>query len=434
MIELGHKKGINIMTKKKKILIALGSLILFFALIATSFYSVLRTSSKTIDNVLIKMAEKAEEKREEKIKKTEGEKGKTEIARIRKEREEIKSSKLMTTQNPEITPLEIQQTRGYEKTWGSINTINRVALWLRSRDSSNIDDPSVSNDETLDVIFFTTSMFSPNTFNNLLTLDADGVYYASMEAMHDPDIRWETKYFIAQLLGERGERRALPLFRDIVADENEAFLVRITSIDQIGTMKDTESNGLVLSLLDNESSIMRDKASAILRDTTEKGDDQVYEQVLAHYYAENDPSAKDCLLGTVMTLGGEKSFADIDKILEMANDDQKETVAIILGNIHTEASFEMLKKLYDPQNENSFSLVIKSLANLEMRDANEFLYGIIEKANGLNSVMAASYLVEDHNQMEAIPYIEEAMGKETNPEFINNYQELLVKFHQSGGK
>lgn len=401
---------------------------LIFAIFAVGFQCVLKSNSKTIDNFLIRKEEKAQEKKIEKIR---IEKGEEEVKKIRNAQEIMKISKLESQQNPEITPIEIQKSGSYKKAWGSINAINRIALWMRSRDDSTVDDPSSQNaynGDFLEGMFFLTSMFSPSTFNNLLNLDADGVYYASMEAMYDPDIRWETKYFIAQMLGEREERRALPLFRDIVADNNGAFLVRITSIDQIGNLEDKESNDLVLSLLDDEIPIMRNKASAILRDTAEKGDEYTYELVLAHYWNEQDLAAKDCLLGTAIDIGGEKSFSDVQEILKIANKDEKETIALMLGDIHSQESFRILKELYNPDSKDS-SLVIMSLANLEMEEANEFLYGIIVENNDLLSVMAAEYL-KDHKQINAISYIEEALRKEQNPEFIKNYQETLVQLRQ----
>lgn len=417
------------MSKKRKILIVLGSIILLIAVFIISFYYVLRINSKIVDNFLINYEEKAEKRKEEKLEKTQGEKGKAEVKRIREAREKAKNSKLKTQEDTKVIPLEIKKTRSYKKAQESINTINRIALWLRATNNSSIDDPSVKNDDLLEGIFFYMSFFSPRTFPDLQTLDADSVYYAAVEAMYDPDIRWETKYFICQVLGEREERRALPIFRNIVEDYNEAFLLRITAIDQIGTFKDKGSNGLVLKLLDDELPVMRDKATDIVCETAEAGDEQTYEQILAHYHKEEDPTVKASLLGAAITIGRERSLADIEKILETTTLNEEDAVIANITRIRTKESFEILEKLYNPQDEDRAIYIASSMAKLELDEANTFLYNVVSQANGIISVMAADDLAK-YNKIEVIPYIEEALQKEQNPEFINNYKETLAQLSQ----
>lgn len=412
------------MSKKNKVLIILGSALLIIIISVRSFYFVLRVNSKRIDNFLVKTEENAQNKKVEEIVKKQGNQ---EAKKIIDAHEKVKNSKLNNRKNPEIIPENIHESRGYKKAWESINAINRIALWIRSRENSGIDNPSVSNDDLLEGMFFLTSMLSPSTFNNLLNLDADSVYYASLDAMYSPNLRWETKYFLVQMLGERQEQRALPLFREIITDGNEALLLRISAIDQIGILKDYDSNDLILDLLNDESSVMRNKAAAILRDTAERGDDNTYQQILSHYYMEENSEVRSCLLGTAINIKQKESFPDINKMLKFANPNEREAVAIEVGYIPSKESFEILRELYDPQNKDLSIIVSGSMAKLDIEEADQFLCEIIGQANGIISVIAAGDLL-DYKKAEAIPYIEEALVKETNPEFINNYQEILAKF------
>jgi len=250
-----------------------------------------------------------------------------------------------------------------------------------------------------------------------------------IDAMCDPSLEWETKFWLSQILGDRNATEALPLFREIAEDENEPFSLRVSSIDQIGNLKDSEANDLLVGLLDNNDDIIRDKASAILRDTTEQGDEQIYEVISSHYYSEKDETVKECLLGSMIVIGGEKALPEVREILKTATRGEKDNIAILLRDVHSDASVELLKEMYDPSNEDSSNFVISSLAKLETKEANEFLYGIIEEVNGINSLMATGYLTDQQNK-EVIPYIEKALEKETNQLFIKDYQDCLNKLKQ----
>lgn len=411
------------MSKKKKILVILVSAVLMLIAIVMSIQFALKSNSEKIDDFLIRWEESAQAKKEEKVRKTEGEE---KTNKIRKAREMQKTSKLRTQPIREEVPENIRDSKCYRKAWDSIDSLNRIILGLRIYDKDTYDDPSSDNFDFLEGTFFLTSMFSPSTFNNLLSLDADSVYYAVMEAMYDPDIRWETKYFITQITGEREERRLLPIFREIVADVNEARFLRVTAIDQISSMKDRDSIDIALTLLDDELPVMRDKASSALSSMAEPEDKFIYDQVLSHFYQESDPVVKASHLGAIIFIGKERSLLDVEKILETATNDEKQSAIVNLSGVHTKESFEILKRLYDPQNEDMTILVTSSMAKLSIDDANQFLCDVVSQANGMISVMAADDLVE-HNQVIAIPYLEEALQKEQNPEFINNYKEMLIK-------
>ncbi|TRZ77263.1 HEAT repeat domain-containing protein [bacterium] len=414
------------MNKKRRLLLGVLFVIALIAVIMIGSYRVLCISSETIDNFLIKIEAEAQE---DKINQIVIEQGETEANRIKEAQENAENSKLVTQGNPEVTSTDITKSRSYKKAWGSINAINRVALWLKSREGVEADDPSDLNGGILDGIFYAGPMIYSNTFNNLLELEADGVYYASMEALYDPDISWEAKYFIVQILGNREERRALPVFREIIQDEDEAILVRITAIDQISGLEDHESNDLILSFLDDKLPVMRKKASTALRGTAEKGDMHTYSKVVSRYWAEDDSEVKSCLVGTMIVVGQEESFQDVEKILETAIDEERITIIGNLQDIHTLESFGILKKLYDPKDENIAIFTVSSMARLELPEANEFLCDIVKEANGIISIMAAGSLVE-YKQTGAIRYIEEALKKEKDPEFIDSYQRKLKELQE----
>lgn len=413
--------------KNKKVLKITGLIIFSITLFLFFFQRVLKVDSKRIDNFLIKKEQKAQKEKIEKIK---AEQGEEEAARVSESVKKIKNSKLQTENKPESAPSNIYNSRDYMKTRESINAINRIALWIRSRSASEIDDPSDSEDSTLSKIFFWTSIISPSAFDNIFNLDSDSAYYAFIDAMYDPDIRWEAKYFITQIMGEKGERRTLPLFREIITDNNEALLLRVTAIDQIRSMQDKDSSDHVLKLLDDESPIMRNKASATLRDTAELQDEHVYEKVLTQYFEEEDLNARLCMLGTAMFIGKEQSLNDAEEIIKTATQLEKEIIAMGLGDIPTHESFKILKELYDPGNKDLTILVTASMAKINIDEANEFLYNVVSQANGIISIMAADDLLE-YQRIEAIPYVQEALNKEHNPEFINDYQEILNQLRQN---
>lgn len=254
--------------------------------------------------------------------------------------------------------------------------------------------------------------------------------YAMIDAMCEPGLEWETKFWLSQLLGDRNAKEALPLFREIAGDEDEPFGLRVSVIDQIGILEDREASNLLVGLLDNRDDIIRDKASATLRDITDQGDERIYGIISSHYYTEQDATVKDCLLGSIIVIGGEKALPEIKEILKTATRDEKDTIAILLKDVHSDGSVEILKEMYDPQDEGGLSTsIISSLAKLGTEEANQFLYGIIEEVNGINSVMAADYL-KDQKQKSAIPHIKKALSKETNEEFIKDYEEILTQLNQ----
>lgn len=407
------------MRTKKKILIGLGAIILLvvFSLIALNF--VFKTKSKTIDSFLFNIEKKSEEKAERKAKGEGGKKRAEEAKKYREESEEkAKLTKLNTEENPIVIPSEIDDSKSYKKAWEYITVMNRTMLLLDTFDGLGSEKIEM---EGVGIIL------SKPGFD-LIELQGEGVYFAISEAFYNPLIRWEVKWLLSQVLGERNEKRALPMFRSIATDENEQTLLRVTAFDQMRTFKDRDSYDIAISMMDDKLPIIRDKASVLLRDIAERGDEYAYEQTLAHYYNEQELNARECLIGTAMSIGGEKSFADIREIIKKEDTDKgdKEIIAINLGDFPCQESFEMLKELYSPQDDNLTMLVTDSMAKLEMDESNQFLYDIVEEANGIISVMAAGDLV-NHRQIEAIPYIQKALAKETNPEFINNYQEFLNK-------
>lgn len=260
-----------------------------------------------------------------------------------------------------------------------------------------------------------------------LSKEAD---YAMIDAMCEPGIEWETKFWLSQLLGDRNAKEALPLFREIAGDEDEPFGLRVSVIDQIRTLEDREASNLLVGLLDNRDDIIRDKASATLRDITDQGDERIYGIISSHYYAEQDETVKFCLLGSIIVIGGEKALPEIREILKTATPWEKENIALRLVDVRSDGSVEILKEMYDPQQKGGLSTsIISSLAELGTEEANQFLYGIIEESNGINSVMAADYL-KDQKQKGAIPHIKRALSKETNEEFIRDYEEILTQLNQ----
>lgn len=400
------------MTKKNKIIVY--SIAAVVALIIVGAYFFIQMNPEATGNFLVNLEQNKEVKNENKAKREE----------FKKAEEKAKQSKLNTGKSPIIVPADVRESENYKKAKDYISEINKIGAGINFYENVSSSSP----DDMIEGMGY----LMAGVFPSLVALKGDGAYYAIMDAMYS-NLRWETKYWLCQALGDMGEKRALPLFRDIAKDNNEIFLLRVSVLDQIGNFKDKDSNELVLSLLDNESAEVRNKASAIARDTTEPGDENTYEKVLSHYYAEEDLTVKTCLLGTAIVVGGEKALPDIERIIETAGQDEKETVAIMLSDIHTMESFDLLKRLYDPLDDNS-SLIIRALAELEMQEANEFLYNIIiddEKRNGLLSVMSAEYL-KDHNQKGAIPYIKEALSKEKDNKgkFINDYEKILIQLEQ----
>lgn len=331
-----------------------------------------------------------------------------------------------TVKKPEnaVDTIDIVNTEGYRKMRGYINELERAANALKAIQTTYDVFGTVNPDAIVDILPF----LIMKKVEDIMALPKEADF-AMIDAMCDPSIEWETKYCLSQLLGDRGAREALPIFREIAEDENEPFLLRITSIDQLGTLEDREARNLFVDLLDNPDNILRDKGSSTLRDITDQGDEEIYGIVSSHFYDEKDEVVRECLLGTMILIGGEDSLPEVKEILKTATRGEKITTVFSLEDIHSETSFEMLKDMYDPQDEDSFSLVISSLAKLEMEEANEFLYGIIEEVNGGNSVMAASYLIDQRNK-EVIPYIEQALKQETNEEFIRCYQDMLKKTDQ----
>ncbi|MFH1564938.1 MAG: HEAT repeat domain-containing protein [bacterium] len=330
--------------------------------------------------------------------------------------------------NPKIASIKtaknIVDSDGYKKMWGYIDKIERAANALKAMQSAYDVLGNANPDAAVETMQFFVGKFNDDIL--ALPKEAD---FAMIDAMCDPSIEWETKYWLSQWLGDRNGKEALPLFREIAQSEDEPFLLRISVIDQIGRLEDKEASNLLVGLLDNPDSILRSKGSSTLRDITDQGDEHIYEILSSHLYSEKDETVRGCLLGSMFMIGGDKALPEAKEILKTATGDEKITVAFLLADIHSDDSFEMLKDMYDPRDESSFSVVISSLAKLEMKEANEFLYGIIEEANGLNSVMAAEYL-KDQKQKGAIPYIEKALEKETKEEFIGDYKEILAQLNQ----
>ncbi|MFH1565237.1 MAG: hypothetical protein ABIC82_05360 [bacterium] len=322
------------------------------------------------------------------------------------------------------TTKSVVDSDGYKKMWGYIDDMERLANGLKVMQTAY----DIFGDANPDAVRETLPYFMEKTFEEILALPK-GADFAMIDAMCDPSLEWETKFWLSQILGNRGAHEALPLFREIAEDENEPFSLRVSSMDQIGSLRDGEASNLMVGLLDNNDDIIRDKASAILRDITDQGNEQIYKEVSSRYYTEEDEVVKGCLLGSMIAIGGDMSIPEVREILKNATRDEKDTIAILLENVHSDSSVELLKDMYDPQDENSFSLVISSLASLGTEEANQFLYEIIEEANGLNSVMAAEYL-KDQKQKGAILYIKKALEKETNEEFIKNYEEILTQLNQ----
>ncbi len=269
--------------------------------------------------------------------------------------------------------------------------------------------------------------FMGNIYDRFIVLPQEA-NYALMEAMYDKNIAWETKYWLSHILGNREVKEALPIFRDIASDENEMFLLRIVSLDQIRRFQDHESNEVVVGLLDNEDTRIRLKAGSTIRDTG-KGVESTLEKVAEHYYNEEDPEVKDCLLGSIIVMGGEESFSVIKGILETAPQDEKESIAIFLGDIPTQNSLEILKSMYEPTNKSLSSLVISSIAMLKIEEGDNFLYEKIIEDSGILSIVAAGDLAE-RGQKKAIPYIEQALEKETAGLFKRDYQDFLDKLAQ----
>lgn len=344
--------------------------------------------------------------------------------KFKKTKKKAKLSYLNTKNDPVKTPPDAINSEAYQQAWGYIDDIDKIAGRLKFLQSMYDILGSSNPDAVVDVAPF----FMGDIYDKFMALPQEA-NYALMEAMYGNNVEWETKYWLSHILGNREVKEALPIFRGIASDENEMFLLRIVSLDQIGNLKDKEANNLMLELLDNPDRGIRDKASSIIQDTSAQGDEYTYEKVLNHYYNEEDKEVKGGLLTAIIIVGGEKSLPEVREILKTADSDERERIAIVLETVHTRGSFEILRDLYNPQDENASS-VINSLARLELDEANQFLYGIIEQADGLNSVMAASYLVEDHNQKGAVPYIEKALEKETKGEFIRDYEDFLNKLAQ----
>ncbi|MFH1565303.1 MAG: hypothetical protein ABIC82_05690 [bacterium] len=330
--------------------------------------------------------------------------------------------------NPQNTHIETAKNAvdsdAYKQMWGYIDDMERLANGLKTIQAAY----DIFGDANPDAVRETLPYVMTKSFEEILALPKEADY-AMIDAMCDPSLEWETKFWLSQLLGERGAREALPLFREIAGDENKPFSLRVSSMDQIRRFGDKDASNLMVGLLDNNDDIIRDKASSTLRDITDQGDENIYGIISSHFYNEKDETVKNCLLGSMIVIGGDEAVPEIREILKVATRDEKYTIAILLEDVHSDASIDLLKDMYDPQNEDLSTSVISSLAKLEMEEANEFLYGIIEEVNGSNSVMAASYLIDQHNE-EAIPYIKEAMVKEINEEFIKCYRDMLGRAGQ----
>ncbi len=341
--------------------------------------------------------------------------------------------KIASCLNPQIAQIKktdsVVDSDGYKKMWGYIDEMERLANGLKVIQTAY----DIFGDANPDAVREDLPYFMEKSFEEILALPTEA-NYAMINAMCDSSLEWETKYWLSQLLGERRAREALPLFREIAGDVDEPFGLRVSSMDQISMLGDREAGDLMVRLLDDNDDIIRDKASVALRYITDQGDEQIYREVSSRYYDEKDAVVKSSLLGSIVVIGADNAISEVREILKTATRDEKETIAILLEYVHSDASVELLKEMYDPQDQQVGSLsisVISSLAKLGTAEANEFLYGIIEEVevNGGNSVMAAEYL-KDQKQKGAIPYIEKALEKETNEEFVKDYEEILRQLNQ----
>lgn len=348
-------------------------------------------------------------------------------AKVKKPKEEFKTScqnsKTARVQNAnnQVEIIDVTKTEGYKKMQGYINKLERSANALKAIQKTYDVFGYANPDAVVDILPFLTLEWYDDML--LLPKEAD---FAMIDAMCDPSIEWETKYWLSQYLGHRQAKEALPLFREIAQDEEEPFLLKISSMDQIGNMQDSESKDMLVGLLDNKDDIIRDKASAILRDVTEQGDEYIYNEIASRYYAEIDKIVKTTHLGSMILIGGENALPEVREILKTGTPDEKDTVAILLEEVRSDASVDLLMDMYDPGDENLSTSVISSLAKLGTEEANEFLYEMIDEVNGGNSVMAASYLI-DQRDKAVIAHIEEALQKEKNEEFIRCYQDMLKR-------
>lgn len=330
--------------------------------------------------------------------------------------------------NPQTTQVKktksVFDSDGYKKMWGYIDDMERLANGLKIMQAAYDVFGDANPDATREALPY----FMEKSFEEILTLPKEADF-AMIDAMCDSGLEWETKFWLSQILGERRAREALPLFREIAGDEDEPFGLRVSSMDQISMLGDREAGDLMVRLLDDQDDIIRDKASAALRYITNQGDEQVYKKVSSHFYNEKDAVVKSSLLGSIVVIGADNAIPEVREILKTATRDEKETIAILLEYVHSDGSVELLKDMYDPQNKDLSILVTSSLAALETEEANEFLYGVVEEANGMISVMAADDLVK-HKQKGAIPHIEEALKKEANEEFIKYYEESIMQLNQ----
>lgn len=343
--------------------------------------------------------------------------------KFKQAKKRAKLSYLNTKDDPVITPPDIIYSDSYRQARGYIDNIDKIAGRLKFLQGMYNILGSSNPDAVVDAMPYLIG----DIYEKFKVMPKEA-YYALMEAMYDKNISWETKYWLCHILGNREVKEALPIFRDIASDENEMFWLRIVAMDQIGNMKDRDANDLMIKLIDNTDREIRDKATSIIMDTAEPGDDFTYEKVLVHYYREEDEEIKGGFLTAVITIGGEKSLSDVREILKNPNCD-RERIAVVLETVRTHESFEILRDLYDPKNHQLSNLVLSSLAELEMDEANNFLFGVIEEANGKDSVMAAEYL-KDKGQKGAIPYIEMALEKEIHSVFSRDYEEILSQLKQ----
>lgn len=325
------------------------------------------------------------------------------------------------------TTKSVVDSDGYKKMWGYIDDMERLANGLKVMQTAY----DIFGDANPDAVRETLPYFMEKTFEEILALPK-GADFAMIDAMCDPSLEWETKFWLSQILGDRNAIEALPLFREISMDEDEPFSLRVSSMDQIRKLRDRDSGSLMIGLLDNSDDIIRIKASSTLRDITDQGDEKIYETILSHYYNEQDETVKDCLLGSMIVIGGDGAIPQVREILKTATPDEKETIAILLKDVHSDGSVEILKDMYDAQDQQIgglSSVVISSLAKSGSEEVNEFLYGIIDEANGILSVVAAGDLA-NQGRKEVIPHIEKALEKETNQSFIKDYQDFLDKLTQ----
>ncbi|MFH0854206.1 MAG: HEAT repeat domain-containing protein [bacterium] len=358
-------------------------------------------------------------------------KGNEEYAKEFKEaKKKLKFSKLNTKTNPIASKsLDVRDSEIYQQARGYIDNIESIADKIKIAQALYAMLGAANPDAVMDTMPYLMDDYYPK----LVAMPKEA-FYAIMDAMYDPKISWETKYWLCRAIGYRGDTEALSMFRDMADDENQLFWLRMVSMDQIRKFKDKDSNDIVLNLLSHENRELRYKASEVIRDTGEGNEyvnEYVFEKVIDSYYAEEDPEIKDCLLGSAILIGKENSFYVIEKVLDAASMDEKETVAILLRDVPSQNSFNILRSMYSLENEALSNLVLGSLAELKMPEANEFLCSIIEEANGRNSVMAAEYL-KDKGQKDAIPYIETALEKERKKmsKFSKDYEEILVQLNQ----